>query len=145
MEMARMSNGGVRARFQILRGQVSGRRGVEMTPKSSAYVAAFLADIWNQKPPDTKETKYTLSCGFGNSNFGLLNSVCFEPYYVYPKLPACWIQFVLGLTLYIRNYTPIKFNVLSSVISISGPSSVLNLLLRAFHCLFETACVLLYS
>jgi len=40
-----MSNGGFRAQFQILYGQFSGRRGVEMIPKSSAYVAAFYADI----------------------------------------------------------------------------------------------------
>jgi len=45
MELARISNGGVRAQFQILYGWVSGKRGVEMTPKSSAYVAAFHEDI----------------------------------------------------------------------------------------------------
>jgi hypothetical protein len=45
MELARMSNGWVRAQFQILYGQVSGKRGEEMIPKTSAYVAAFHADI----------------------------------------------------------------------------------------------------
>jgi hypothetical protein len=89
VELARMSNGGVRAQFKTLQGQFSGRRGMEMIPKSSAYVAAFYADIWNKEPMYTNETKYTLRCGFGNSNFVFLNSVCFEPYYVYPNLLAC--------------------------------------------------------
>jgi hypothetical protein len=73
MELARMSNAGIRDQFQIFYGKFSRRRGVEMTPKSSAYVAAFSADIWNQKPLDKNETKYTLICGFGNSYFVLLN------------------------------------------------------------------------
>jgi len=68
-----MSNGGVRDQFQILYGLFSGRRGVEMTPKSSAYVATFRVDIWNQRPLDINETKYKLNCGFGNSNFVLLS------------------------------------------------------------------------
>ena len=84
-----MSNGGVRAQFQILHGQVSGKRGVEMTPKSSVYVAAFRADILNKKLLDKNETKYTLSCGFGNSNFLLLYSLRFESYYVQKKLHSC--------------------------------------------------------
>lgn len=35
----------VRAQFQILHGQLSEKRGVEMTLKSSAYVATFHANI----------------------------------------------------------------------------------------------------
>jgi hypothetical protein len=126
MELARMSNAGVRDQFQILYGQFSGRRGVEMTPKSSAYVAAFSTDVWNQKPLNKNETKYTLSCGFGNSNFVLLNSVSFGPYYVYPKLHSFWIQYALNLTLYIRSCTHVEFSMLWALLCVSETALILN-------------------
>ena len=126
MELARMSNGGVRAQFQILYGQFSGRRGVEMIPKSSAYVADFYADIWNKEPMDINETKYTLSCGYGNSNFVFLNSVWFELYYVYPKLLACWIQYDLSITMCIRNCSHVEFSMLWALLCVSETARMLN-------------------
>jgi len=121
-----MSNGGVRAQFQILYGQFSGRRGVEMIPKSSAYVADFYADIWNKEPMDINETKYTLSCGYGNSNFVFLNSVWFELYYVYPKLLACWIQYDLSITMCIRNCSHVEFSMLWALLCVSETTRMLN-------------------
>jgi hypothetical protein len=56
----------------------------------------------------------------------MLNSVCFEAYYVYPKLLECWIQYALSLTMYIRNCSHVEFSMLWALLSVSETARKLN-------------------
>ena len=56
----------------------------------------------------------------------ILNSVCFEPYYVFPKLHSCWIRYVLSLTMCFRNCTHVEFGMLWALLFVSEAALMLN-------------------
>jgi len=72
----------------------------------------------------------------------MLNSVRFEPYYVYPKLHSCWIKYASSLTMCIRNCTHVEFSTLRALVCVSETALMLNSIRWALVCVSETALML---